>query len=799
MSISIFASLLCAFTLQTSLYDLLGERASELPEAARGKGRNLMLVVSPLAREFATNAVAEVGAEEIPLWRVTEEDADLLTSVEGRAKIARRALRRYLASPLPPLFGVERDPFGLRERWVMSMATSSEAVVPVRLSDEVVDDIDKLADFINQERLRAQEFYARTGVKVQLTGLPVHTAITAEKCRRQIKALTWFSLAFIALLSIVVFRSLKWLPLFAATLLVSAASGFLALYLLFDEVHILTLVFGTTVLGLVIDYSFHRIFRTSMRTMVMSFITTEACFLPLLLSSLPILRQSAVFLAFALGAALVFVWIGFPKRALLALALSAVIFTGCDFIRTDPEAIYQAPKELAEVDRKLAERFGMVGIERAEIECRLKNIERLYVEQLPMLRSALSLPPMENIQIKESVPVDSRELLSGLLKELTDETVKRLGIALGVIIILIGVVFRRRMFRMLLPSALSLALIAALVIAVDGRLNLFHLLAMFILLGMSMDYTIFLYSGEGLTLKPVVCSLLTSMAGFGALYFVSFPAVSAFGMVLGPGLPMAFLVAYFRSRRLRAKSQETSVELAASPWGLEILLFIYRLLGLSVLRLMAEAVGAVVWVSSAKVRKAVPNSQKLRFFVRSLADKLVVMAEGKDLPEVAFEETSAAREFIAEVSAGKGVFVLSTHVGTIEVLSAAAKVHPRFHAWMDFERTSVFNRFYLRHATGRSTVIHPVSEISLDTAFTAGEWLDNGECLLMAGDRGEGAFRFARAMRHSVYAVACIAEGHGYRIFVNRLGEDLPSMKREYFEFRETLALRFPAQVFEWG
>ena len=142
---------------------------------------------------------------------------------------------------------------------------------------------------------------------------------------------------------------------------------------------------------------------------------------------------------------------------------------------------------------------------------------------------------------------------------------------------------------------------------------------------------------------------------------------------------------------------------------------------------------------------------------------------------------------------------MSSHVGTIEVLAALGECEATFHAWMEFERTGVFNRFYLRHARRQKVVIHPISEFGMQTVFEAGDLIDSGDCLLMAGDRGDGAFRFAAAFDHPVYFVACVAEGNGYRAVIRRLPSKAKEIRTCYFEILEELKRNYQDQWFEWN
>ena len=139
-----------------------------------------------------------------------------------------------------------------------------------------------------------------------------------------------------------------------------------------------------------------------------------------------------------------------------------------------------------------------------------------------------------------------------------------------------------------------------------------------------------------------------------------------------------------------------------------------------------------------------------------------------------------------------------------------------FHAWMEFSRTSVFNRFYMRHARRGKVVIHPISEFGMETVFEAGDTLDAGDCLVMAGDRGfgrimgvpfrggelklpEGAFRFANSLGHPVYFVACVATGQcRYRAVVRRLPSGTRDMARGYAAALDEVSTEFPEQWFRW-
>ena len=842
--------------------------------------------------------------------------SEKLKTPEGRAAVARTALRRWYASPVPPLFSAEEDPFCLLDGFVTSLPTSFSGWFPkngvltaerngvthllmlLELKDYVPHEMDKLLQFRRLLAAAVEAVKAAPDVSIAACGALLHTAVSAGRCQREIGWLTWLSLAFIALLAVAAFRSVRWIPLLALSLAAAVLAGFGAVLAVFGGLHLMTVVIGTTVLGLVIDYSFHWLLqdgderRSTVRNLAISFVTTEVSLVPLMLSSIAVLRQAALFLGVGLAAALGLVLWGYPQVTAdvrpqrteggfgwarwVSAAIGLTTLAGLVFVRfgTEMTAVYRPPAELLAAEKLFAElngtasETGFVVTEGEELEEMLgresslalpaavprlsrflpplsfrrrvaEDVARLYAEQGEKLAKALGLgklvPPPAPTAWRESddlppqtceaflsrampakrahsllsltiaaaprpagalpagvVFCQPKETIAAVLSDWAGEALKLLGVSLVLMLGVLAVCCRRRALAVFAPSLFALVVVAGLLGLCGVKINLFHLLAGFLLAGMSVDYTVFLHSGKAL--KPAFCSLLTSFFGFGALTFVSFPVVQAFGAVLGVGLPAAFVAA------LATMPRAPSVEKAASPLGLEILFVCYRLLGLRVLHVGAAAVGLCVWTFSPAIRRASPSVRKVVNFTRSLADKLVVMAEGKDLPCVRTDGSADAAAFLADVRAGKGVFVLSSHCGTVETLVALGACDAVFHAWMDVGRTSVFNRFYLRHARRKRVVIHPISEIGMETAFFAGDALERGDSLVMAGDRGRGAFRFAHALGAPVYFVACVADGPtSYRAIIRRLPDETAAMEKAYSAALGEVTAAWPDQWYEWN
>ena len=130
-----------------------------------------------------------------------------------------------------------------------------------------------------------------------------------------------------------VFRSV--IPLSIAIMVISLAIfyGLTSLMLFFEQLHLLTLVFAVTLIGIVIDYCFHAFVYIQknkniskeeteqhkiVRPLILGFITTALGYAALMFSPLLLLTQVAVFMVFGLLGALLTVIILLPKIKLTA-------------------------------------------------------------------------------------------------------------------------------------------------------------------------------------------------------------------------------------------------------------------------------------------------------------------------------------------------------------------------------------------------------------------------------------------------------------------------------------------------
>jgi predicted exporter len=93
--------------------------------------------------------------------------------------------------------------------------------------------------------------------QVAATGLAVHSVISAQQTQKEIFIISSIATIAIIALSLSVYRRV--LPLFAAcgTIVFGSWVGVVGCIALFQQIHILAIAFGTSLMGVVVDYSFH--------------------------------------------------------------------------------------------------------------------------------------------------------------------------------------------------------------------------------------------------------------------------------------------------------------------------------------------------------------------------------------------------------------------------------------------------------------------------------------------------------------------------------------------------------------
>jgi predicted exporter len=250
------------------------------------------------AEEIAQDALASAfsAINFIPLDNI-ESDPFLLTE---------RRMREFLSSSLlaGKGFNVKEDVLAIQkeETWyVLLRLTLAPHATSLRSGQNAVGKIYSAAPVIKSS-VPGLEFY--------FSGIPFHSYESSSGAQREISVISTVTLIIILILFLYAFRSL--LPVFFSILAAGVSLGIAtaAALLVFREIHIITFVFGTTLIGTCVDYSAHffvqwkgnpalkngaEIRRSISKSVIMSFVSTEICFCVFLFAPFPILKQFAVF------------------------------------------------------------------------------------------------------------------------------------------------------------------------------------------------------------------------------------------------------------------------------------------------------------------------------------------------------------------------------------------------------------------------------------------------------------------------------------------------------------------------
>ncbi|QYJ93490.1 MMPL family transporter [Shewanella spartinae] len=190
--------------------------------------------------------------------------------------------------------------------------------------------LSKLEEAINQMR---QHLGTEQEVTVIKGGALFHAAAATTQAKREVSSLGLASLIGVILLVWLAFRSIMPLTIAALTIATSLLFALGATLWIFTQVHLLTLVFGTSLIGIAIDYSFHfycerlqsqkadsgitatnavaRVFPAAS----LALLTTVIAYLAIGLTPFPGMQQVAVFCAAGLLGAYLTLIFAYPKLA----------------------------------------------------------------------------------------------------------------------------------------------------------------------------------------------------------------------------------------------------------------------------------------------------------------------------------------------------------------------------------------------------------------------------------------------------------------------------------------------------
>ena len=249
------------------------------------------------------------------------------------------------------------------------------------------------------DRAAAAAKAAGGALRIVQGGVPLHAEAAAVRASFEVGTIGLGSLLAVVTLVWLAFRSPRPMLLVALSLLIGTAAGVAATALVFDRVHLLTLVFGASLVGVAEDYGIHyfacrqsqpqvaprALMRSLLPALALALGTSVLAYGALGIAPFPGLRQMAVFAAAGLAAAfatavLWFPWLdrGVPAHSRFAAAVAgslahwprwrptaagwlaaalvaAVIAGGLLQLRVDDElrGLQASPPELIESERRV--------------------------------------------------------------------------------------------------------------------------------------------------------------------------------------------------------------------------------------------------------------------------------------------------------------------------------------------------------------------------------------------------------------------------------------------------------------
>ena len=265
-------------------------------------------------------------------YLIDEKTADvILASEEGASDFALEALSKaYGGFTMLPLDNIDTDPFLLTEYNLQNYLSSlqnagtamsvKDGVLASKFEDKWYVMIRgilssrgaKLASKDNAitEIYRVCENNNNDSTRFIYSGTPFHSHESSTSASREISVIATISMLAVIILLIFIFRSVRPLVFSVASILISLGVAVLMTLSVFHKMHVITLVFGTSLIGSCIDYSLHFFTHWAGNTelkssteirnhifsgLLMAIISTGICFAILLFAPFTILKQMSLF------------------------------------------------------------------------------------------------------------------------------------------------------------------------------------------------------------------------------------------------------------------------------------------------------------------------------------------------------------------------------------------------------------------------------------------------------------------------------------------------------------------------
>jgi predicted exporter len=434
---------------EKSLVILVGSNSLETSLAAEIHFRDLIkeLPVVSAASENYSEFLAKLTAHKSGL--LTSDDIAHLNTESSNFWVERsNALAYALGSSVVPW---KDDPFGLLNDWLYKLGKTSKVrpygdslvaqevdrnyvVVPLKVDDSVnsMNSQIHLADSLNIAINSTKEKFPE--VEIVKSGVIFFAAATSKTIEKDISLIGLVSGALVLTLILLVFRSLYAVGVVLITVSIAFLYAVLAAYLLFPKIYILTIAFGTSLIGMSADYCLYWLTasigdhkdtferrRYLLPGMSLALITTALGYLLMIATPFSVLSQMAVFSMVGIVAAWLTVVFLFPFIKGLDFNDSKAVnlIKNLQLHVLGPSAKFKALVTIGIIA------FSLYGLQATKVDDDLRSMAsldgRLVADQLKA-SSILGLPSPSQFFVittsSEQETLEKTENLGGILNKL---------------------------------------------------------------------------------------------------------------------------------------------------------------------------------------------------------------------------------------------------------------------------------------------------------------------------------------------------------------------------------------------
>ena len=202
--------------------------------------------------------------------------------------------------------------------YVMWSAALSPTVSTMASDGHVLARLDRVLDSLR---------LTHEGLRIEKSGVPFHSYESSRNAQSEVAWISGVSIVLILLLLLWAFRTPVPIVCTLVAIGVAICAALSGTWALFGSIHVFTFVFGTSVIGVSIDYAIHfftdwkhgtsesglEIRRHIFKGLLLGFMTTELSYIALTFADFPLLRQMAVFSIVGLASSFATILLLFPN------------------------------------------------------------------------------------------------------------------------------------------------------------------------------------------------------------------------------------------------------------------------------------------------------------------------------------------------------------------------------------------------------------------------------------------------------------------------------------------------------